>query len=182
MTVFFDVLVAHDNEYGIGIDNQLAWNIPEDMSFFRELTSRTTCSDKKNIVFMGRKTYESIPKKFRPLANRINIVLTRSQSWNDEGVIVKNNIEDLLMFSEMMVKENKVDHIYCIGGKEIYERMLKHPSCRRLYVTHVYGNFKCNVFLENYFNMFREIHARDTLVSKEKQISYQFKTYLNNNY
>ena len=179
MTVKFDIIVAHDDSYGIGFDNELAWSLPEDMVFFRDLTSKTKSLDKQNIVFMGRKTYESIPKKFRPLSNRINIVLTRSRVWAEEGVIVKNNIQDVFDYAKDMIQQHNVENVFCIGGKEIYQSMLQQSNCYRLYVTHILKKFDCNVFLNDYHKTFQQVFCSDIFESCNEKIPYQFQTYSN---
>jgi dihydrofolate reductase/thymidylate synthase len=63
----------------------LPWSLPGDLKYFRELTQRTSDPAKQNAVIMGRKTWESIPVKFRPLAGRINVVLTRGAAPGDEN-------------------------------------------------------------------------------------------------
>ncbi len=75
----FQVVVAADRSHGIGKGGSMPWSLPGDMAYFKELTSRTRGgAEKQNAVVMGRKTWESIPAKFRPLKGRINIVLSRS--------------------------------------------------------------------------------------------------------
>ena len=71
----FEIIVAHDLNQGIGTDNQLPWHCAEDMAYFKSLT----IGNQKNAVIMGRKTWESIPEKFRPLPNRLNIVLSKNR-------------------------------------------------------------------------------------------------------
>ena len=65
-------------EFGIGYKNDLPWKLSEDLKHFRNVTSKTNDTNKSNVVIMGRKTWESIPKNYKPLKNRINIVLTRN--------------------------------------------------------------------------------------------------------
>lgn len=72
------VVAASKNGLGIGKDGTMPWKLPGDMAYFKELTSRTRDAAKQNAVIMGRKTWESIPDKFRPLKGRLNIVLSRS--------------------------------------------------------------------------------------------------------
>ncbi len=68
---------------GIGKDGTMPWNLPGDMAYFKALTTQTRDSNKQNAVIMGRRTWDSIPAKFRPLSNRINIVLSRSLANGD---------------------------------------------------------------------------------------------------
>lgn len=78
MDFYFDIIVAYEkNTRGIGNNNKLSWKkIPEDMNRFKSITTSQKC----NVVIMGRKTYESIPKKCMPLVNRINIVVTKNKN------------------------------------------------------------------------------------------------------
>ena len=85
------VVAATKNGLGIGKEGSLPWKLPGDMAYFKELTSRTTVATKQNAVIMGRKTWDSIPAKFRPLQGRINIVLSRSLAG---GEAVANSEND----------------------------------------------------------------------------------------
>jgi dihydrofolate reductase/thymidylate synthase len=72
------VVVAASKDWGIGKDGGIPWRLPGDMAYFREVTMATTDPEKHNAVVMGRRTWDSIPAKFRPLKGRTNIVLTRT--------------------------------------------------------------------------------------------------------
>ncbi len=75
----FQLVIAATPSLGIGKNGKLPdWQLPGDMSYFRELTSRVRDAKRQNVVVMGRKTWESIPEKFRPLKGRVNVVLSRS--------------------------------------------------------------------------------------------------------
>nr|AIA17716.1 Dihydrofolate reductase [uncultured bacterium] len=97
----------------IGQNGQLPWRIPEDLKRFKDLTMG-------HPVIMGRKTWESIPEKFRPLPGRTNIVVTRQPDYAvPADVIVSSSVEDAL-------KIFPSEHIYIIGGAEIYAAAMPH--------------------------------------------------------
>ena len=83
----FSMIVAHDSNYGIGYDNKIQWDVPEDMEHFSNITQGGTGNN--NAVIMGRKTWESIPLKFKPLKNRLNVVLSRSEAFIPEKGVLK---------------------------------------------------------------------------------------------
>lgn len=108
-----NIIVAFDENMGIGKDDKLLWNLGDDMKHFKNTTNGHT-------VIMGRKTYESIPKKFRPLPNRVNIVITRNPDYEDEGAIVVNSPEKAIE----KAKEFADKVIFITGGGEIYKAFL----------------------------------------------------------
>lgn len=114
-------IVCVDKHFGIGSCGQLLESYPEDMTFFKEKTSG-------NIVVMGRKTWDSLPKK--PLSNRFNIVITSSSIINpDQTAFLK--LEEFIKWLPKL-KEGKQD-IYIIGGASIYKQLL--PYCDKIYMT-----------------------------------------------
>ncbi|MFT7387306.1 MAG: dihydrofolate reductase [Candidatus Endobugula sp.] len=125
MNVTLSIIVAMDNNRAIGKDNQLLWHLPEDLQYFK----RTTMG--KPIV-MGRKTFESIG---RPLPGRLNIVITRQQDWQHNGVKVVHTIKDALRLAEAQSLIDGINEVMVIGGAEIYKTAL--PQANKLYVTRV---------------------------------------------
>ncbi|WP_286886250.1 dihydrofolate reductase [Aneurinibacillus sp. UBA3580] len=125
------MILAMDKERGIGKENKLLWHIPEDLQYFKKLTSSRT-------VIMGRKTFESIGK---PLPNRTNIILTRNTSYKAEGCLVYHSIDDIL--SEIVEPGGKRE-TFIIGGEEVYRLFLPHAD--RLYVTQVNAVFDADTF------------------------------------
>ena len=75
------------------LKGSIPWRIPEDLKFFKQTTTFTKDEEKKNAVIMGRKTWESIPSKYRPLPSRLNIVLTRNTNSEIAYVFNQNNID-----------------------------------------------------------------------------------------
>lgn len=127
MNISIIVAVAHGGV--IGKDNQLLWKIPEDMKWFRTVTTG-------HPVIMGRKTYESIG---RPLPKRTNIVITRDPLWQAEGVTVVHSLDEALLRYTHSDEE-----IFVIGGGEIYKQSL--PIAQTLYVTHVDRHYEGDTF------------------------------------
>ena len=72
------VIVATSKDWGIGKDGDVPWRLPGDLAHFRKVTLGTVDPERQNAVVMGRRTWESIPPKFRPLKGRVNVVLTRA--------------------------------------------------------------------------------------------------------
>ncbi|MGY1718867.1 MULTISPECIES: dihydrofolate reductase [unclassified Blastococcus] len=103
----------------IGADGGLPWHLPEDLALFRRLTTGST-------VVMGRRTWESLPERFRPLPNRVNVVLTSDPRWSAEGALVAHSVAQVL-----------AEHPACwvIGGGEVYAAFLPHAD--RVVVTDV---------------------------------------------
>ena len=127
-------------------------------------------------MIIGRKTYDSINDRFKPLINRINIVITRNNNLKFDDVHTVTSIEDALNLSKTLIEECKAENIFCIGGSSIYSTMIKHPQCKTLYVTEIDHKFKSDSFFPEYKNEFQETYKSDTLTSKNN-ISYRFKTY-----
>ncbi len=112
------LIAAISKNNQIGFHNKMPWHIPEDLAYFREVTSGHT-------VIMGRKTFESIGK---PLPNRTNVVLTTNLHFSADGVIVLHNISEALKLCEATE-----DAVFVIGGGEIYKAFL--PYAQYLYLT-----------------------------------------------
>jgi dihydrofolate reductase len=118
------LIVAVAENGVIGRDGKLPWRIPEDMKWFRERTAGRP-------MIMGRKTWESFPK--RPLPGRTNIVITRDASYKAEGAAVVTSLEAALD----VARGEAPKEIIVIGGAEIYRAAL--PLAGRIYLTSVHG-------------------------------------------
>jgi dihydrofolate reductase len=113
----------------IGKENSLPWNIPEDLKRFKQMTSGHT-------ILMGRKTFDSIG---RPLPNRQNIVMTKDENFEWEGIKVINDFDEALE----LIKESKED-VFVIGGSKIYE--LFEPVANTLAITRILKDFEGDAF------------------------------------
>lgn len=125
-----NIIVATGHNGIIGLGNDLPWpRIPADMKMFAEMT-------KDSIVIMGRKTWDSIPAKFRPLPNRINVVVTRQDSFvADEGVVVVRKFDQETIDYVKSLHPGK--DIFIIGGSEIYRTAIDQNLAEGAYVTRV---------------------------------------------
>jgi dihydrofolate reductase len=129
-----NIIVAMSINSVIGKDNIIPWHLPTDMKFFKETTTNHT-------VIMGRKCWESIPEKFRPLPNRKNIVVTRDTNYVANGAEISHDLTGLLEKGWSAEEE-----IFVIGGSEIYKEAFKYAS--KLYLTQIYGQVDGNILLE----------------------------------
>jgi dihydrofolate reductase len=129
----------------IGKDNQLLWQIPEDMKRFRQLTTG-------HPVIMGRKTWESLPEKFRPLPKRTNIVISSNPSYEAPGATVCPGLLGALGFLAVGGLGDKTQ-VFVIGGGQLYAEAL--PRANRLYLTLIEDEPEADTFFPDYGNEFR---------------------------
>jgi dihydrofolate reductase len=129
------LIVAKAENNAIGKDNDLIWHLPDDMKFF----SNTT---KGHYVIMGRKNYDSIPLKYRPLPARPNVIVTQQQNFTAENCDVVNTIEAGLE----LAKTNGETEAFIIGGGQIYKTSLDKGLIDKLYLTFVHESFDADVY------------------------------------
>ncbi|AMD19047.1 HBR146Cp [Eremothecium sinecaudum] len=124
-------------DYGIGVKGKLPWRLSSDMTYFRDVTSSTFEPDKRNAVVMGKKTWDSMPKQFRPLKHRLNVVVSRSftSQWEHSDIIRSNDLSKALQRLSDQSEELKLERIYVIGGAQIYDQTMH--LCDNLLVTKV---------------------------------------------
>ena len=136
----FKIIVAFDQNYGIGNKetNSIPWRDKDDIQFFKDTTSGAG-----KVVIMGRKTAESVPKKFFPMSNRINIVVSSSWSKQDEPFIIRSSLNEALQKATQL----ESTEIWLIGGASIYFEALtkfKH-LCYEIYYTIIPGEYECDI-------------------------------------
>ncbi|CAN8002253.1 unnamed protein product [Ixodes hexagonus] len=137
---------------GIGARNTLPWRLKKEMAYFTRVTS-AAAEGKSNAVVMGRKTWDSIPPKYKPLPGRINVVVSRTLSEVPEGHHVATSFSDALGLLQPLVASGKarrmhlqVDKAFVVGGAELYREALADPRCTRVYLTEIDADFECDVF------------------------------------
>jgi dihydrofolate reductase len=151
------VLARADNGV-IGVDNAIPWRIPEDMKYFKAVTMG------KPIV-MGRKTWDSFPKK--PLPGRTNIVITRDRDWRGEGAVVAHSLDEALA----KARSENSGEIAIIGGAEIYKLAL--PRANRIYLTEVHMDAAGDVSMPAFDSAYwRETAREDRVTADNLRYSY----------
>jgi len=121
----------------IGKDNDMIWRLPDDMKYFMNTT-------KDHFVIMGRKNYESIPHKFRPLPNRTNIIVTRQPDYKAENCLTVGTIEKALDYA----REQNQQEVFIIGGGQIYAQSM--DIADKLYITEIKEKFDGDTFFPSY--------------------------------
>lgn len=152
------LIVAMDKNRLIGANGRLPWHLPDDMKWFREQTMGKP-------VIMGRKTFESIPERFRPLPGRHNIVLTHRRDYAAEGVTVVHTIEAALTAA------GDVAEIVVIGGAELYTQLL--PQADRLYLTQIDAEFDGDAYFPEFdLAVWHEIYRQEHLADDRHDYAF----------
>ncbi len=141
----------------IGNAGTLPWRIPEDMKWFREVTSGKPC-------VMGRKTWESLPK--RPLPGRTNIVVTREQAYRADGAVVVASLEAAIAAAE----KERPEEIAILGGSQIFAEAL--PRADRLYLTRVHAVVEGDTYFPDYDRSAWQITQRAPLTTSSTGIAF----------
>ena len=154
-----NIIVCCDTRYGIGYKGKLPWNIPEEMKHFKEKTTQGT-----NCVIMGKNTYYSIPKKYRPLKNRSNCILSSSMnksdlSYDEKDVRIFNTHFDLIQF----IQKQEYDNYWIIGGESVYHFFLTHYSCliSEIHLSIIKNIYNCDRYFNFDFEHFKQIKNED---------------------
>lgn len=171
MSIDFAIVVAADEARGIGRAGALPWRLPGEIAYFKRVTTEAA-ADKQNAVIMGRRTFDSIPPKFRPLPGRKNVVLSRDPAYLPDAALRAGSLDEALA---RVAADPTIDRTFVIGGGALYADALVHPRCTRVYLTRVHGRFDCDVFLPAFETRFRRVAADGP--HHEGALSYTFETY-----
>lgn len=150
-------IVAMTPERVIGKDNDLPWRLPEDLRMFK----RTTAG---HPVLMGRKTWDSLGK-YKPLPGRQNIVITRDSRWSEEGA------EVILSPDDLKGLELQDEHVFVIGGAEIYALFLPHLD--ELIISHVYQSYEGDTLFPEFGAHFQKYEVLETYEEFEVRRYYR---------
>lgn len=149
------ILVAHDQNRGIGFEGQLPWYLPNDLKHVKKLSTGHT-------LVMGRATYESIGK---PLPNRRNVVLTRNPDFNPEGVEVIHSIDEIANIDD--------DQIFIFGGQTLFETFI--DKVDDMYITVIRDQFQADTFFPPYtFEDWEVASAEEGIVDDKNKYPHTF--------
>jgi len=167
----FNIIAAIDSQLGIGITNQLPWHLSQDLTRFKEITTRASLGQ-KNVVIMGKNTWISLPEKVKPLSNRINIVISSDTNLDlPENVYRTTNLDDAL---DLKFLEN-IDQYFVIGGATLYQKAIAHSACHYLYLTRIQKQFNCDTFFPQFEHRF--VRQEQSQPFTENGINYYFEIY-----
>ena len=144
----------------IGKDGQMPWHLPEDLAHFKRVTLGQP-------VIMGRKTWDSLPARFRPLPGRVNIVITRQADWQAEGAWRATSIEDAMRLC------GDAPDAWIMGGAEIYRQA--EPLASTAVVTEIDADFEGDAFAPTLSPAWQET-ARESHVAASG-LAFSFVTY-----
>jgi dihydrofolate reductase len=133
----FSIIAAVSKNNGLGKDGGIPWNEPDDMRFFRNMTSSTFDKTRQNAVIMGRLTYESL--KGRSLPNRKMIVISSIESSEP------NWFKNLDAALDSLCNDS-IEQIFVIGGGQLYSEAILNNRCINIYLNHINTDVECDVF------------------------------------
>jgi dihydrofolate reductase len=158
------IIAAASKDMVIGKDNKLPWHLPTDLKNFKRITE-------DSFVIMGRKCWESIPDKFRPLPERDNIIISRDPYYEPVGATVINDLETII---RVFKNDGEVGEVFIIGGAQIYKEAFKHAD--KLYLTQIFNEVEGDTYLEGLdFNEWVLTETSEHLI--ENDIEFRFTTF-----
>jgi dihydrofolate reductase / thymidylate synthase len=123
----YQAVVIATRDMGIAKDGKLPWTLPTDQKFFEDITTVTSDPGKKNAVVMGRKSWEAIPPENRPLRGRLNIILTRSGSFEiatADNVLICGSVSSAMELLASSPYCQSIEKVFLTGGAEIFRYIL----------------------------------------------------------
>ena len=170
------IISAVDKNFGIGIKNALPWSFKSDMKHFKEITCKTKDPNKRNAVLMGRKTWESLPEKYRPLPNRINLILSRTKNLNEE--IPKDPNPTVLVSSfieAFSILNDDIENLFIIGGEGVYKQAISLEEIDGIYLTEIENEYEVDTFFPKIPENFQKTNLSKT---EENGVVLNFNYYL----
>ena len=160
------LIVAVSENKVIGKDNDLVWHLPTDMKFFKETT-------KGHFVIMGRRNYESIPHKYRPLPKRTNVIVTRQDDYKAEGCLVVNSVEEAIELAQKAGDKEP----FVIGGGQIYKYAIENNLVDRIYLTRVHTEIDGDTYFDDLDDSWKLLHAELHPSDEKHPFAFTFQTF-----
>jgi dihydrofolate reductase len=159
------IIVAVAKNGVIGKNNDLPWHLPDDMKYFMQTT-------KGHHVILGRKNYDSLPPKFKPLPNRTNIIVTHQENFTASNCIIVHHIED----GVAIARKNGEQELFVIGGAEIYKLAL--PLTDTMYITEIDAEINGDTHFPSWNkNEWKEISRQHHPIDEKHQFAFDFVVY-----
>lgn len=175
------IIAAACENMGIGNKGKLPWRLKKEMAYFTEKTTATHCIGKQNAVIMGRKTWFSIPEKFRPLSDRINVVLTTTQLDIKGPDCVSDSFDKAIEWLKSPEMKEKVDKIFVIGGETVYKIAMDSEHNQIIYLTRVHADFECDSFFPKIDTEKYQLHDDPDVpkeIQEENGIKFKYEVYI----
>lgn len=164
------IIVAVDENFGIGKKGHLPWKLQKEIQYFAAITTKTIDPSKQNMVIMGRTTWESLGSKYQPLKNRKNVVLTSQKDFKAHGAYIANSLDKALKLTD-----NKTEKVFIIGGAKVFEQAINLPELKGIYLTKIHHNYDCDIYLPKIPTKFSQIKKLRS--DKEDQIRFDYLFY-----
>lgn len=172
------IIVAATKSNGIGHRGRLPWRLPKEMNYFARVTSH-------GVVIMGRNTWDSIPLKFRPLVNRVNVILSRNLQLKTNGGSVYSDLQTALA---QLKDSNKT---FIIGGASLYAEALQLQELKRILLTRIVDpDFDCDTFMPELGDEWQQSPHQDLSdwvgfpvpegIQEENGVQYEFQMWVRN--
>ena len=159
----FKIIACINNNNVLGKDNSLIYNIKNDLSNFKRITM-------DGVVVMGRKTWESLPKK--PLSGRVNVILTSDKNFSADGAIIAHSIQEVINICESTNRE-----CYIIGGASLYSSFLQLDLIDKMYITSVDDNSTGDAYFPVIGDDWNIFYQSDFQHDDKTNLNYKFIIY-----
>nr|AEI30188.1 dihydrofolate reductase [uncultured bacterium] len=153
------IIVAYGRNHEIGYENGMPWHLPNELRWVSKVTRHTTDPQRRNAIVMGRRTWESIPAKLRPLKGRLNVVVSHKspQRLASENLLYCNSLEEAL---SQLRHHALIETVFIFGGSTIYKQALELGVVDEIHATELQESFTADTF-------FPQIPPRYTLATSE---------------
>lgn len=163
--MMISMIAAMTRNRVIGKDNDIPWHLPDDFRFFKETT-------KGHFVIMGRKNFESLPDRFRPLPDRPNVIITRKKDYKGEGAEVVSSLDEALN----KARQHNEPEAFIIGGGQIYKLGLE--VCDRIYLTEIDTELEGDVFFPEFDkSIWKEVSRKHHTADDRHKFAFDFVIY-----